>query len=180
MAKTAPRQSFRLTDAMVVRIDCIAFVAKCAIFHVFGAARIGASPGGPTAPSKGRQLVLIIDDDSDMREMLLDMLAEAGIAATAAGPPESLRMLDVVEPDVVLLDVLMPIHNGYDVLRYIRSRPRRKQPFVIVVSAHGRREHLQVSFDGGADDFVAKPFAYEELVVSVERGLQAVGSASGG
>ncbi len=124
-------------------------------------------------------MVLIVDDDPEVRLLILDVLASARIEAKAVGPAEARQALDELRPDVVLLDITMPGLSGYDVLRYIRSSEQLRDTFVVILTGRTGLEDLEAGFEHGADDYVTKPFAIEELVARVRRGLKPANGPSG-
>jgi DNA-binding response OmpR family regulator len=71
------------------------------------------------------------------------------------------------QPDVVVLDLMMPSLNGFDVLMRLKDQPRR--PRIVVLSARGREEDVTRAFDLGADDYVVKPFSPQELRARILR-----------
>ncbi|MDP9380774.1 MAG: response regulator [Chloroflexota bacterium] len=123
-------------------------------------------------------MVLIIDDESDLRGLIVDVLESQGIEAQAVGPYDALLMLRQLEPEVVLLDVVMPGMDGYNILKYMRSDARLRNSFVLMLTGKARTQDLQVGIDLGADDYLTKPFAVEELVARVRIGLNAAGRIS--
>lgn len=119
-------------------------------------------------------MVLIIDDESDIRTMLVDLFDAEGIEAHAVGPREALSTLRSLEPEVVLLDVVMPGLDGYNILRHVRSDDRLSRSFVLLLTGKSTLTDLQTGLDNGADDYVVKPFAVDELIARVKVGLNAV------
>jgi two-component system phosphate regulon response regulator PhoB len=114
----------------------------------------------------GRPTVLICEDEPHLRELVrlsLDADYQFVEAATVAEADEALRL---TRPDVVLLDLMLPGGSGLDVLRTIRRTPGAKIP-VIVVSAWTTQEYRDAALEVGADAFVSKPFAPEELAEAV-------------
>lgn len=111
--------------------------------------------------------VLVVDDEPDLRELYAVNLAEAGHeVVTATNGAEGLGVLERERPDVVLVDLMMPVMDGYEFLRHLRKMPEHQRTPAIVVSAAatgGFSRRL------GADAFVAKPFDADELVSVVER-----------
>lgn len=117
-------------------------------------------------------MVLIIDDEIDMQDILLELLQDEGIEAHTSGPEEAITKLHTLVPDVVLLDLSMPGMDGYAVLEHIRSIPRLCSSYVVMVTGHGDLEDLETTLDYGADDYVRKPFAADELIARVRMGLK--------
>jgi PAS domain S-box-containing protein len=115
--------------------------------------------------------VLVVDDDTVSRHVLIQALAGAELAHVAvASGAEALRQLDTLDPALVLLDLVMPEPDGYDVLRAIRARAATRDLPVVVLTALEAHEEIARAFEAGADDFVRKPFKPVELVARI-RGL---------
>jgi two-component system response regulator RegX3 len=117
----------------------------------------------------GRRILLIEDEDS-ISEPLAAALTREGyepvVAATAEGGFEAFRTR---EPDLVLLDVMLPDGDGRDVLRRIRSTSRTP---VVMLTARGQEMDTVVGLELGADDYVAKPFGAAELVARIRAVLR--------
>ena len=112
--------------------------------------------------------VLVVDDDTVSRHVLLQALAAAGIPAVAvASGTEALREIDKVKPGVVLLDLVMPAPDGYQILRILRARADTKDVPVVVLTALDADDEIARAFEAGADDFLRKPFKPVELVSRV-------------
>ena len=114
-------------------------------------------------------VVLIVDDDAANRQVLENHLGLAGYLVVAASSgPEALELLQHGrQPDVVLLDLMMPHMSGYEVCAKIReTRSAAKLP-VIMLTARNRAKDLTQAFDAGANDHIAKPFVKEELLARV-------------
>jgi putative two-component system response regulator len=108
--------------------------------------------------------VLIVDDESNGREVLEGMLAGENLDLQfAASGAEALRMAMAHAPDLVLLDVMMPGLNGFEVCRRLRDEPRLRELPVILVTALDDRDSRLKGLEAGADDFVSKPFDRLEL-----------------
>ena len=106
--------------------------------------------------------MLVVDDEPSYREGLQVALgAEGFIVDVAADGEEALRRFDALEPDMVLLDVMLPRLSGIDVCRRIRARSDTP---VIMVSARRSEIDTVVGLEVGADDYVAKPYRVRELV----------------
>ena len=116
--------------------------------------------------------ILIVDDHQDNRRMLRDMLASLGfLLAEAQNGAEAIEQIAAVQPDLVLLDIKMPVMDGYEVLARLRAQDAASLPVIIAFSA-GVYDHIrQQSLAAGCDDFLAKPFQLEELLELLERHL---------
>ncbi len=106
--------------------------------------------------------VLVVDDDPELRAALTRALALDGYRVeTASDGAKALDALGRVEPDVVVLDVMMPFVGGLDVCRTMRSRGDRTP--ILVLTARDQVGDRVAGLDAGADDYLVKPFALEEL-----------------
>jgi DNA-binding response OmpR family regulator len=114
--------------------------------------------------------VLIIDDDHKLNRLLSTYLSEFGIqAVTATHPAEGLQKLKKHSPDIVVLDVMLPEMNGFDVCRTIRGQSNVP---IIMLTARGDVADRIVGLELGADDYLAKPFEPRELVARIQSVLR--------
>ena len=115
--------------------------------------------------------VLIADDEPNI-VMALEFLMEHGgyDVRTVRDGDEALTALEEFRPDLVLLDLMMPKRNGYDVCQWIRATPSLAGTKVLMLTAKGRDVDVEKGLGVGADAYVTKPFATKELVEKV-RGL---------
>ena len=119
--------------------------------------------------------VLVVDDDPVIRRMLqLSYESEGFQVTTAADGVEGLEALRTSPPDVLILDIMMPKLDGYEVCKAIKSSPETRHIPVILLSAKGRNVDQKLGFDVGADDYITKPFSPRKLV---ERINQLLGQA---
>jgi two-component system phosphate regulon response regulator OmpR len=121
-------------------------------------------------------LILVVDDDARLRGLLQRYLAEQGFrvstAETAAEARDRLRFL---QPDLVVLDVMMPGENGLDLteaLRRERAAEGRPPLPVLLLTARGAPEDRIAGFEAGADDYLGKPFDPRELVLRIRAMLR--------
>ena len=116
--------------------------------------------------------ILIIEDDAALREMLATALRMNGFRVRTAGDGlAGLRLLEAYEPDVVVLDLNLPIATGFDVLKELRAVTKTRLTPVIAIS--GMDQYLKAARD--QHDFVAtipKPFEPEAVVRAVERAIR--------
>ena len=109
---------------------------------------------------------LIVDDSSVMRKIIERSLRQAGLELTevleASNGAEALAEVQKGSLDIILSDINMPVMDGLEFLRRLRSLPMR-QAAVIIVSTEGREEDLQRGLDAGADGYVCKPFQPRQL-----------------
>jgi DNA-binding NtrC family response regulator len=115
--------------------------------------------------------ILIADDDADIREILRDTLNSLGARiVTAVNGQECLDRVEADAPDVILLDIEMPVKHGLDVLKELRRR--RSDTTVIMITAYGTIDRAVQAMKEGAFDFIAKPFDLDHIAVVVEKGLE--------
>jgi DNA-binding response OmpR family regulator len=108
--------------------------------------------------------VLIVDDEPSLLQVLKMNLEIEGYEAILASDGETaVRRIQAEEPDLVLLDIMMPVMDGWDVLRTIQTLDLRKKPKVIVMTAKGERD-LRKGLTLGAHAYVSKPFDTEVLL----------------
>ncbi|WP_272458030.1 PAS domain S-box protein [Polyangium jinanense] len=117
--------------------------------------------------------VLVVDDDAVSRHVLTQALAGAGIpVATAASGTEALAWLAERDASLVLLDLVMPPPDGFEVLRHLREDTRIGDVPVVVLTALDTDDDITRAFDAGADDFVRKPFRPAELLARIRGQLR--------
>jgi len=117
--------------------------------------------------------VLIVDDEPNIVLSLKFLIAQEGYEVrTAANGEEALRALAERVPDLVLLDVMMPRPDGFEICQTIRTTPAWQDIPVIMLTAKGRDVEKQKGFAMGADDYITKPFATKDLVAKVQAILQ--------
>jgi DNA-binding response OmpR family regulator len=113
--------------------------------------------------------VLIADDEENIVLSLEFLLRRAGFEVLVAGDGETaLRMVAEHRPDLVLLDVMMPKRNGYEVCQRLRAHPKWRAIKVIMLSAKGRGAEVEKGISMGADLYVVKPFSSAELMRQVD------------
>ena len=114
--------------------------------------------------------VLIVEDDRNIQELLQMYLEKEGYAVTVAGDGgQGLQKFRAIKPDIVLLDVMMPVMDGWAVCRAIRSE---SQTPIIMLTAKGETEDKINGLKTGADDYVTKPFEMRELLAQIEAVLR--------
>jgi two-component system response regulator MprA len=112
--------------------------------------------------------VLVVDDDAGIRQTLQDVLELEGYEVTIArNGVEALRKLDDELPSLMILDIMMPIMDGYTVAANLKSRGLSAQLPVLVLTAD-RQARARIR-DLGADAYLEKPFSLDELLREVER-----------
>jgi DNA-binding response OmpR family regulator len=114
--------------------------------------------------------ILICDDDPGILDMLEFVLEEAGYQIIAE--PNSLNvnhMILSLDPDLIILDLWMPVLSGDQVLKNLRQDPRTENLPVIVISAS--REGKHIAREAGANDYITKPFDIDELILKIDQHL---------
>ncbi len=116
------------------------------------------------------KLVLIADDDPLLVALVAHHLQAAGFSVQSAGDGQAaLDAIRARRPAVVILDSLMPVMGGVEVLRRMRSEGRLATTKVIMLTTLKDERHVVTAFELGAADFVAKPFSPDELILRIKR-----------
>lgn len=118
--------------------------------------------------------IVCIEDDSEMIEVLRLMLSRQGYEVFGAvGGQVGLVEVDRLQPDVVLLDLMMPGMDGWEVYRRLKDNPATCNIPVIMLTAKAKNsERIKALREAQVDDFIAKPFSPNQLVDSIERALR--------
>ena len=115
--------------------------------------------------------ILVADDDADIRDILKDTLNSLGARiVTAVDGQQCLNHVEADAPDVVLLDIEMPVKSGLQVLQELRQRGN--ETTVIMITAYGTIERAVQAMKQGAYDFITKPFDLDHIALSVEKALE--------
>ena len=115
--------------------------------------------------------ILVADDDVDIRDILKDSLANLGARIIiAANGQECLSRIETDAPDLILLDIEMPIRNGLQILQELRQRGSESP--VIMITAYGTIERAVEAMKHGAYDFITKPFDLDHITLVVEKALE--------
>ena len=116
--------------------------------------------------------ILTADDDPIVQQFVSSILTEHGYEVfTSSDGEEALRKTKRVGPDLIILDLIMPYRDGYGVLRSLQEDPDTKGIPVIILSAKSKEEDIIRGLEGGAEDFMIKPFNALELVARVRKVL---------
>ncbi len=127
---------------------------------------------GQAKPSNGLH-ILLADDNADMRGYVQRLLTEAGFAVTAvADGREAVDQARRVRPDLVLSDIMMPVLDGFGVIRALRDDPATHELPIILLSARAGEEASIEGIAAGADDYLVKPFSARELIARVDGALR--------
>lgn len=114
--------------------------------------------------------ILIADDEQNIVISVEFLLKREGFAVSVAGDgEEALAKVRSERPDLVILDVMMPKKNGFDVCQEIRNDPDLKDTRVLMLTAKGRDTEMAKGLALGADNYMTKPFSTRELVAAVKK-----------
>lgn len=117
--------------------------------------------------------VLVVEDSVTQREMITDLLKDSGMTVTAAGDGvEALEQIKGGCPDIVVLDIVMPRMNGYELCRRLKSDPETQEVPVVMCSTKGEEFDRYWGMRQGADAYIAKPFQPQELIGTVKQLLR--------
>ena len=113
--------------------------------------------------------VLVVDDSPTARQVTRSMLTEAGYEViTADDGEDALRLFSRMQPDAVVLDVILPKKNGFQVCRQLKSNPDYEAKVLMLTSKSGEADQ-EWGLRQGADEYLTKPFNAEQLLDSLER-----------
>ena len=122
--------------------------------------------------------VLAIDDEADILRMISIKLGKAGYEViTAKDGQEGVEKALSERPDVMLVDVMMPKKNGYQVISEVKEN-LEEAPVYILLTAKSEAEDMKKGFSSGADDFITKPFSPQELIERININLIRKGKIS--
>ena len=117
--------------------------------------------------------VLVVEDSVTQREMIEDLLKGSGLIVKTAGDGiEALEQMQGSCPDIVVMDIVMPRMNGYELCRRIKTDPKTERVPVVMCSSKGEEFDRYWGMKQGADAYIAKPFQPQELVGTVKQLLR--------
>jgi two-component system cell cycle response regulator DivK len=118
------------------------------------------------------QRILVVEDQEDNRRILRDLLTSGGFALLEATTgEEGVLMAEKHRPDLILMDVQMPVLDGYEATRRIKAQPELRHIPIVVVTSYALSGDDTKAREAGADAYVAKPFSPRELLATVRRFL---------
>ena len=124
--------------------------------------------------------ILIAEDERDIREMVNFSLQFGGfVVVQAANGAEAVEQAQKELPDLILMDVRMPKMTGYEACRQMKSMPELRDIPVVFLSAKGQETEIQTGLEAGAEEYILKPFAPDELVKQVQAVLDRVAARRG-
>jgi twitching motility two-component system response regulator PilH len=117
--------------------------------------------------------VLVVEDSLTLRHMISDLLKDNGLKVTVVcDGVEALEHIQEFRPDLVILDIVMPRMNGYEVCRRLKSDPMMKNVRVILCSSKNEEFDRYWGMKQGADAYIAKPFQPLELIETIKQLLR--------
>jgi CheY-like chemotaxis protein len=120
------------------------------------------------------KLVLIVEDEPDNREIIRTVVEDimGHEAALAADGESALTATGERVPDLILMDLMMPVLNGFETIHALKSQPATAGIPVIAISALSRARDQEQAFQAGADDYISKPFDLDLLAAKIAQQLQ--------
>jgi two-component system sensor histidine kinase/response regulator len=124
--------------------------------------------------NQAKQKILVVDDEKDLRNVIKDILCDAGYdVILAENGNEGLGLARTVVPDLILCDIQMPAMNGYELLNAVNNQTElKKVPFIFMTGVNTGQYDVRKGMDLGADDYLTKPFSTEDLITAVETRLR--------
>jgi len=121
--------------------------------------------------------ILVAEDERDIRELIGHTLRFSGFdVVLAASGIEALELVPVEQPDLIILDVRMPRMTGYDACRLLKENPDTSAIPVVFLSAKGQESEIEQGLASGAEAYILKPFAPDELANQVKDILERTAS----
>lgn len=116
--------------------------------------------------------ILVAEDERDIRDLISFLLTYAGYTVVASSNgEEAVRQATLEIPDLILMDVRMPRMTGYEACAMMKTDPRLKDVPVIFLSAKGQDSEIQAGLQVGADEYLLKPFAPDQLIQRIQTTL---------
>jgi two-component system response regulator RegX3 len=144
-----------------------------AAWSIRAASSVSQEPHGGKLPASmqfGRRTILIVEDEESITVPLSEALRREGFEPQIAGSAaEALKLAQSTDPDLVLLDVMLPDGSGFDVCRELRARSRVP---IIMLTARGDEADRVAGLEAGADDYVVKPFSAREVAARIRAVLR--------
>ncbi len=124
--------------------------------------------------------ILIVDDEPDVTELVSYQLRAKGFAVEALNnPTQSIARIRSFQPDLVILDVMMPEISGIQICRMLRADPKTKPIPVVFLTARAEEADRVLGLEVGGDDYICKPFSVKELILRVQGLLRRASGAEG-
>ncbi len=116
--------------------------------------------------------ILIVEDEANIVKLISIRLERLGHSINSAD--NGVAALDIareITPDLILLDVMIPVLNGFQVLQRLKTDPATAPIPVLMLTARGHERDIVAGLEGGADDYIIKPFSFPELIARVSTAL---------
>ena len=124
------------------------------------------------APSTRKPIVLVVDDFQDNREMYAEYLAFSGFRVIqAANGKEALDQAFANRPDIIIMDLSLPVMDGWEATRRLKADQRTNAIPVVALTGHAMQGHSKGAMEAGCDSFVAKPCLPDQLVAEIRKML---------
>lgn len=119
--------------------------------------------------------ILIVDDIPENVEAISNMIEKFNFdVKKALGGDEAIQLVDSFEPNIILLDLMMPGTNGWDVIEYVRSKYEKEKMIIIVTSLLSNHDNIDECYEMGVNDYICKPIIEHRLLNSLETYSQLV------
>ncbi|MFN8598356.1 MAG: response regulator [Anaerolineae bacterium] len=119
--------------------------------------------------------ILIAEDERDIRELVAFSLQFGGFTVVqASNGAEAVERAQVEKPDLILMDVRMPKMTGYEACKAMKAMPNLRDVPVVFLSAKGQESEIQTGLEVGAEEYILKPFAPDELAKQIQAVLDRV------
>lgn len=123
--------------------------------------------------SMDKYKVLIVDDIPENIQILGEMIKDFDLdVKIAEGGEEAIEIIDSFTPDIILLDLMMPHVNGWDVIDHVRKKYSKNEMVIIVVSLLSNKDNIDECYELGANDYIIKPVIKARLISSIESHLR--------
>jgi DNA-binding response OmpR family regulator len=124
--------------------------------------------------------ILIVEDEANIIKLISIRLVRLGHRISSAdNGATALELARESTPDLILLDVMIPVLNGFQVLEQLKADPATAPIPVLMLTARGHEHDIVAGLEGGADDYIVKPFSFPELISRVSSALARHGSNAG-
>jgi two-component system cell cycle response regulator DivK len=128
--------------------------------------------GGTTGGNVMTKHILVVEDQEDNRQILRDLLANAGYRLTEAENGEqALAAVEQQQPDLILMDIQLPVLDGYEATRRIKANPSLRAIPIIAVTSYALSGDEDKARAAGCDDFVPKPYSPRQLLIKIREYL---------
>ena len=123
--------------------------------------------------SMDKYKVLIVDDIPENIQILGEMIKDFDLdVKIAEGGEEAIEIIDSFTPDIILLDLMMPHVNGWDVIDHVREKYSKNEMVIIVVSLLSNKDNIDECYELGANDYIIKPVIKARLISTIESHLR--------